>query len=133
MGTLGEVEVPENFIEILKKVGKGCEEDCEKCDSFDDCIYQFISQDRYALYPDNILPEDVVDFIIDYHHEFWRDENIPFSTRIEVGEYVVISYGIIPEWDYARSWEPDMIAYRKCAGIDDASLGNKKKRYSLPL
>lgn len=132
MGTMGEVEVPEDLIDLLKKFGKGCEGDCENCDSFGDCLREFTYHDRSGPDSDSILPEDVVDFMMNYHYDFWGFERIAFSSRIEVGEYTVLSFGIVPEWDYARNWEPYMIAYRKCAGGDDASLGNQEKRYSLP-
>ena len=116
MGMQEEVDVPKGIVEFLQNVGvEGCKMDCEKCDAFEDCLHDFIYEDRFDIYSDNIYPEDIAEFIIDYisQHGPWYYERPTFSTRMEVGEWVVIAYGAVPPRDYSSGWEPEMLAYRK--------------------
>ena len=60
VGMEEEVDVPEGLLEIFQKVGvEGCKRDCEKRDLFEDCLYMFIHDDRFDIYPDNIYPGDI--------------------------------------------------------------------------
>lgn len=114
IGTRGEFEVPEGLIEILQKAGvKGCKRDCEKCDSFDNCLHEFIYYDRFDIYPDDIYPEDIAEFTVDYLNEqedFFEPPR--FSERMEVGEWVVIAFGQLPGIEDSRDWGPYMLAYK---------------------
>ena len=111
MGWLGEVEVPEGLIEIFQGWGiEGCKMDCEKCDSFDDCLSQFMGIERYDIYPDYIYPKDIAEFTVNYVCENDPD-GPPFQADIEVGGWMVIAYGVVP-YD-ASNWEPRMLAYHR--------------------
>ncbi len=118
MGTLGEVEVPESLINIIldlaNKYGtENCKKDCETCNLLNGCIHDFILEERFGIYPDNIYPEDIAEFTVDYFTHSTFFDRPTFSARKKVGDWVVIAYGVLPHPDDANTWEPAMLAYRK--------------------
>ena len=117
VGMEEEVDVPEGLLEIFQKVGvEGCKRDCEKCDLFEECLYMFINENRFDIYPDNIYPRDIAEFTVDCiskEDDFFGRPT--FSTRIEVGEWVVVACEQLPHPEDAKNWEPYMLAFKSSA------------------
>ncbi len=104
------MEVPDGFFTTLYEKtcsSKGCF--CDKCEGVEDCVDDFMFGGWMEIYPDNVCPEEVADFIIRWYEV--QDHAIPFTSTLYVEGWIFYAFGFIPDNAHdARGWEPYMIA-----------------------